>query len=168
MPAAMSQESLAEYIPRVRNRYERMREKRARSRVLDEFCAVSGWERKYALKVLRGQRRDGRAPGRGGAPRRYEEAVVEVLTYCWRQMEQPCGKRMLGMLPLWFAAGSGAVARRILGSTVIGGMIAASGIAIFLIPVTFYVVERLSSRGHVTAQAPQPKPEATPAAALPS
>ena len=39
--------------------------------------------------------------------------------------------------------GSGAVARRVLGSTVIGGMIAASAIAIFLIPVTFYVIERL-------------------------
>jgi hypothetical protein len=101
MPAAMSQESLAEYIPRVRNRYERMRGKRARGRVLDEFCAVSGWERKYAMKVLRGQRRSGRGPGRGGAPRRYEERVVEVLTHCWRQMEQPCGKRMAGMLPLW-------------------------------------------------------------------
>ncbi|MGZ5025339.1 MAG: efflux RND transporter permease subunit [Chthoniobacterales bacterium] len=46
-------------------------------------------------------------------------------------------------MPLWFATGSGAVARRVLGSTVIGGMIAASGIAIFLIPVTFYVIERL-------------------------
>src|SRR3979409_2090193 len=49
----------------------------------------------------------------------------------------------LALLPLWFASGSGAVARRILGSTVIGGMIAASAIAIFLIPVMFYVVERL-------------------------
>ena len=49
---------------------------------------------------------------------------------------------IFGCLPLWFATGSGAVARRILGSTVIGGMIAASGIAIFLIPVTFYVIER--------------------------
>jgi HAE1 family hydrophobic/amphiphilic exporter-1 len=73
-----------------------------------------------------------------------------------------------GCLPLWFASGSGAVARRVLGSTVIGGMLAASGIAIFFIPVTFYVVERFSSRGHVTPQAPQPEPEATPAAALPS
>jgi hydrophobic/amphiphilic exporter-1 (mainly G- bacteria), HAE1 family len=71
-----------------------------------------------------------------------------------------------GCLPLWFASGSGAVARRVLGSTVIGGMIAASGIAIFLIPVTFYVVERLSSRGHATAQAPQPEPQATPAAVV--
>ena len=53
---------------------------------------------------------------------------------------------IFGLLPLWFATGSGAVARRILGSTVIGGMIAASAIAIFLIPVTFYVVERLATR----------------------
>lgn len=101
MPAAMSQKSLAEYIPRMRNRYERMTGKAARSRLLDEFCAVSGWERKYATKVLRGRRRDGRGPGRGGAPRQYEGRVVEVLTHCWRQMEQPCGKRMKGMLPLW-------------------------------------------------------------------
>jgi HAE1 family hydrophobic/amphiphilic exporter-1 len=71
-----------------------------------------------------------------------------------------------GCLPLWFASGSGAVARRVLGSTVIGGMLAASGIAIFFIPVTFYVVERLSSRGHVTPQAPQPEPKGTPAAVV--
>jgi HAE1 family hydrophobic/amphiphilic exporter-1 len=50
---------------------------------------------------------------------------------------------IFGCIPLWLASGSGAVARRVLGSTVIGGMIAASGIAIFLIPVTFYVMERL-------------------------
>ncbi len=38
---------------------------------------------------------------------------------------------IFGCLPLWFATGSGAVARRVLGSTVIGGMIAASGIGDF-------------------------------------
>jgi HAE1 family hydrophobic/amphiphilic exporter-1 len=53
---------------------------------------------------------------------------------------------IFGLLPLWFASGSGAVARRILGSTVIGGMIAAPAIAIFLIPVMFYVVEKLAAR----------------------
>jgi HAE1 family hydrophobic/amphiphilic exporter-1 len=53
---------------------------------------------------------------------------------------------ILGCVPLWVAAGSGAVARRILGTAVIGGMLAASVIAIFLIPVTFYVVERISYR----------------------
>jgi hydrophobic/amphiphilic exporter-1 (mainly G- bacteria), HAE1 family len=53
---------------------------------------------------------------------------------------------ILGCVPLWFATGSGAVSRRILGTAVIGGMLAASVIAIFLIPVTFYIVETLSHR----------------------
>jgi hydrophobic/amphiphilic exporter-1 (mainly G- bacteria), HAE1 family len=60
---------------------------------------------------------------------------------------------IFGCLPLWFASGSGAVARRVLGSTVIGGMLAASGIAIFLIPVTFYVIERLFAGRETTASA---------------
>jgi HAE1 family hydrophobic/amphiphilic exporter-1 len=67
---------------------------------------------------------------------------------------------IFGCLPLWFASGSGAVARRVLGSTVIGGMIAASAIAIFLIPVTFYVIERLFA-GRQRAPESQPEPPAT-------
>ena len=69
---------------------------------------------------------------------------------------------IFGLMPLWFATGSGAIARRILGSTVIGGMIAASAIAIFLIPVTFYVIERLFSGRKEKTPAPQvsqPQPE---------
>jgi HAE1 family hydrophobic/amphiphilic exporter-1 len=61
---------------------------------------------------------------------------------------------IFGMMPLWFASGSGAVARRVLGSTVIGGMIAASAIAIFLIPVTFYVIERFFAGHESKADAP--------------
>src|SRR5213595_1564553 len=62
---------------------------------------------------------------------------------------------IFGLLPLWFATGSGAVARRVLGSTVIGGMIAASAIAIFLIPVTFYVIERLFGARQEKTPAPK-------------
>jgi hydrophobic/amphiphilic exporter-1 (mainly G- bacteria), HAE1 family len=51
---------------------------------------------------------------------------------------------ILGMLPLWAASGAGAVSRRVLGTVVIGGMLAATLIAVFIIPVTFVVVERLS------------------------
>ena len=47
---------------------------------------------------------------------------------------------ILGVLPLVIAQGSGAVSRQILGTTVFGGMLAATLIAIFIIPVTFYVV----------------------------
>jgi HAE1 family hydrophobic/amphiphilic exporter-1 len=60
---------------------------------------------------------------------------------------------ILGVIPLAFSTGSGAVARQIMGTAVMGGTIAASVIAIFLIPVTFYVVERLSRRGKKEEQA---------------
>ena len=50
---------------------------------------------------------------------------------------------LLGTLPLALSSGSGAVARQIMGTAVMGGTAAASLIAIFLIPVTFYVVVRL-------------------------
>jgi HAE1 family hydrophobic/amphiphilic exporter-1 len=53
---------------------------------------------------------------------------------------------IFGCIPLWMAEGSGAVSRQILGTVVIGGMLAATVIAIFLIPVTFYVVEYISHR----------------------
>jgi hydrophobic/amphiphilic exporter-1 (mainly G- bacteria), HAE1 family len=57
---------------------------------------------------------------------------------------------ILGCVPLAIASGSGAVARKVMGTGVIGGMLTASFIAIFLIPMTFYVVEKLSHRGDST------------------
>ncbi len=54
---------------------------------------------------------------------------------------------ILGCVPLWLASGAGAVARKVMGTTVIGGMFAASALAIFLIPVTFYVIEMWATKG---------------------
>jgi HAE1 family hydrophobic/amphiphilic exporter-1 len=51
---------------------------------------------------------------------------------------------ILGVLPLVFATGAGAVARRTIGLTVLGGMLAASSIAIFIVPVLYVVITRLS------------------------
>ncbi len=53
---------------------------------------------------------------------------------------------ILGCVPLWFATGAGGVSRQILGTVVIGGMLAATVIAIFLIPVTFSIAERFANR----------------------
>jgi HAE1 family hydrophobic/amphiphilic exporter-1 len=47
---------------------------------------------------------------------------------------------------LWFATGSGGVSRETLGTVVIGGMLGSTLLGIFIIPVNFYVVERLSHR----------------------
>ncbi|MCZ2153679.1 MAG: efflux RND transporter permease subunit, partial [Bryobacterales bacterium] len=52
---------------------------------------------------------------------------------------------IFGCLPLWLASGAGSVARQVMGTTVIGGMVAASAIAIFFIPVIFVLVEKISS-----------------------
>ena len=49
---------------------------------------------------------------------------------------------ILGTVPLATATGSGAVSRQVLGTTVIGGMLAATFLAIFLIPASFYFVEK--------------------------
>ncbi len=72
---------------------------------------------------------------------------------------------ILGCVPLATATGAGAVSRRVMGCTVIGGMLAASFIAIFLIPVIFYIIEKLGGDKHSalksakTAPAPDaPKP----------
>jgi len=66
---------------------------------------------------------------------------------------------ILGVLPLVIATGAGSNSRRILGSTVMGGMLTATLIAIFIIPVTFYVAERF---------APGPKPVAPPTDVVPA
>ncbi len=51
---------------------------------------------------------------------------------------------ILGCVPPAVPGGAGAIAREVTGSAVIGGMLAATGIAIFLIPMMFYVVEKIS------------------------
>jgi len=53
---------------------------------------------------------------------------------------------ILGCVPLAVAAGSGAVARKVMGTAVIGGMLTATCIAIFIIPATFYLMEKLVHR----------------------
>ena len=54
---------------------------------------------------------------------------------------------VFGCIPLWFATGSGGVSRETLGTVVIGGMLGSTLLGIFIIPVNFYVVERLSHPG---------------------
>lgn len=75
-----------------------------------------------------------------------EEAALTGARIRFRPILMTAFAFILGCVPLWTASGSGAMSRRILGTAVIGGMTAATAIAIFLIPVTFDVVEKLSHR----------------------
>ncbi|HMD98720.1 MAG TPA: efflux RND transporter permease subunit, partial [Terriglobia bacterium] len=65
---------------------------------------------------------------------------------------------ILGCVPLFIATGAGSVGRQIMGTTVIGGMLAATAIAIFIIPALYVLVERVSSIGQHPAHAPADEP----------
>jgi len=68
---------------------------------------------------------------------------------------------IFGCIPLWTASGAGAVARQIMGTTVIGGMLAASALGIFFVPAVFCVVEKFSG-------AERKKPSSASAIPLPA
>jgi len=75
------------------------------------------------------------------------EATLEGARLRLRPILMTSFAFILGCVPLAIASGAGAISRQVMGTAVIGGMLAASFIAIFLIPVTFYVVEKISHRG---------------------
>jgi len=63
---------------------------------------------------------------------------------------------ILGCVPLWTASGAGSVARQIMGTAVIGGMLAASSVDILIVPAIFCVVEKWSGAGKEHAPSPAP------------
>ena len=105
MAKTMSLQSRNEYLETMRTRYRRYTGKSAKTRLLDEYCAVTGHERKYANKLLRRLRGPGRRAGaaakKRGAPKSYDAAVGGVLFEIWKVSEQPCGKRLAPMLAHW-------------------------------------------------------------------
>ncbi len=72
---------------------------------------------------------------------------------------------ILGCVPLWTAAGSGAVSRQSIGTTVITGMLASTLLATILVPMLFVFVERVLGRhGDPEAATPKGGPDASPGA----
>jgi hydrophobic/amphiphilic exporter-1 (mainly G- bacteria), HAE1 family len=82
------------------------------------------------------------------------EAALEGARLRLRPILMTSFAFIFGMIPLSTAHGAGAVGRQVLGTVVITGMLAATVVAIFIIPVLFVVVERLSSRHRRRAEAP--------------
>ncbi|TMB23398.1 MAG: multidrug efflux RND transporter permease subunit [Deltaproteobacteria bacterium] len=89
-----------------------------------------------------------------------EEAAIAAARLRLRPILMTSFAFVLGCVPLWTASGAGSVSRQIMGTTVIGGMLAATLIAVFIIPVLFVSVEKLSQRraGLTVAPATSPLP----------
>ncbi|HVZ35040.1 MAG TPA: multidrug efflux RND transporter permease subunit, partial [Polyangiaceae bacterium] len=75
-----------------------------------------------------------------------EDAALEGAQLRLRPILMTSFAFIFGCIPLWLAEGSGAASRQILGTVVISGMLAATLLAIFLIPFLFVAIERPSAR----------------------
>ena len=104
MAVTMSRKTKDEYLVTMRERYTRMTGRQARSKLLDEFCKVTGHERKYATKLLGGRRRSNPGGSGRGRPAIYGEAEKRVITAIWKACEQPCGKRLKAAIRDWLPA----------------------------------------------------------------
>ena len=86
------------------------------------------------------------------------EAALEGARLRLRPILMTSFAFILGCVPLWIASGAGSVARQIMGTTVIGGMLAATVIGIFFVPVSFYVVEKVAGAARAKGPAPEMLP----------
>jgi len=87
------------------------------------------------------------------------DAAIEAAHLRLRPILMTSFAFILGVLPLAIAAGAGAASRRALGTAVFGGMIAATMLAIFIVPVLYVVIGRIT---HRTRQALGPLPSPAP------
>ena len=94
----MGRNSKSEYLRAIWDRYQRAG-RRYKSQILDEFCAVCAYSRKYAIGLLR--RQPGRRRKKPGPARRYDACVFAPLKALWLATEQLCSKRLKAALPLW-------------------------------------------------------------------
>jgi HAE1 family hydrophobic/amphiphilic exporter-1 len=84
------------------------------------------------------------------------DAALEGARLRFRPILMTSFAFIFGCVPLWLATGAGAASRQVLGTVVITGMLAATAIAIFIVPVLFVMIERFALR---RSAAPQLAPE---------
>jgi hypothetical protein len=89
-------EARRELIEAVRERY-RKAGRTEKNQILDEFAELAGYHRKYAIRVLRSERRT-RIPSQRSERRAYHEAVITALTIIWEAADRICGKRLKAVL----------------------------------------------------------------------
>ncbi len=98
----MSPRSKREYLEAFHVRYKKASRK-GKSLILDEFCAISGYHRKHAIRRLRGFKRFTRPqPRKRGRHALYDHPdLLLPLKRIWLAANLPCSKRLKAMIPLW-------------------------------------------------------------------
>jgi len=87
------------------------------------------------------------------------DAALEAARLRLRPLLMTSFAFILGCVPLWTASGAGAIARQVIGTTVIGGMVAETFIGRFFVPAIFVLVEKLSgAKSSASGVDPLPSP----------
>ena len=96
----MTFEARREYLRRIVVRY-RAGTRAMKGQILGEFCSVTGYNRKYAVRLLNGEAPESlvRRPVRRQA--KYSPAVVTVLSGVWQAAGYPWSVRLKALLPVW-------------------------------------------------------------------
>ena len=84
--------------------YPRYRDasRQEKSRILDEFCSVCGYQRKYAIRKLGQSPKAAKTRKKPGRTSRYNQPeVLKVIREIWFATDQMCGKRLAAALPEW-------------------------------------------------------------------
>ena len=96
----MGGKSKWDYLKAIYSRYKKV-SKPLRARILDEFCQVCGYNRKYAIRLLNGPApQKPQTPTKGRRPT-YGAKVILSLTTIWEAAGYPCSARLKALLPLW-------------------------------------------------------------------
>lgn len=84
-----------ELISTVKNRYLKA-DKEGKGKILDEFCQNTGYNRKYATRILQAGYDNNRVKSRGRKPRKrvYDSEVIWPVIKIWELLEYPCGQRL--------------------------------------------------------------------------
>jgi hypothetical protein len=97
----MGKDARKAYLQAIRKRYHQS-DKAAKQIVLNEFCSVCGYCRKYAIRLLNRKLKAKPSNLRPGPMRKYHsEQLIEPLRRIWLTSDQPCGKRLKAAIPLW-------------------------------------------------------------------
>jgi len=83
-----------------RDRYRKAHKKVERSKVLDEFCGLTRYSRKYAIGLLGRLEQEGSSPRRRRGPT-YSPQAVRVVESIWKAAGYPWSERLKALLPLW-------------------------------------------------------------------
>jgi len=98
----MSHQSKLEYLNEIRKRYKNS-SKSEKGKILDEFCKICCYNRKYAIQLLQPSETKTKSNlSKRGRKREYDDPIIfKVIHHIWIKTNLPCSKRLKMIIPLW-------------------------------------------------------------------